>query len=165
MRRLPFLGIWIFTLILSACAPRGATGASIEVRDAWARAAAATDNSGHTAMGASEPGGNVGMGSVSAAYMVLQNNSSTPDRLLRIESDVAQAAELHLSELTGEVMTMRPIDYVEVPANGKAELKPGGMHLMLIGLKHDLIAGEKIPLVLVFENSGRIDVQAEVRAP
>jgi copper(I)-binding protein len=60
---------------------------------------------------------------------------------------------------------MRPIDYVEVPANGEAELKPGGMHIMLIGLKRDLKAGEKIPLVLVFENAGEIDVQAEVRAP
>jgi hypothetical protein len=95
----------------------------------------------------------------------LQNNGSTADRLVGAESDVAEAVELHISEMKGEVMTMRPIEYVEVPANGQAELKPGGMHIMLIGLKRDLKAGEKVALTLVFENGGRIDVEAEVRAP
>jgi copper(I)-binding protein len=97
--------------------------------------------------------------------MVLRNNSAVADKLLRAESDVAGAVELHISEMQGEVMTMRPIEYVEVPANGEAELKPGGMHVMLIGIKHDLKPGEKVKLVLVFEKAGRIDVEAEVRAP
>lgn len=165
MGRLAVSGILLFSLVLSACASRGSTGASIEVRDAWVRAATATDPSGHGTMATPETGGIQGMGSVSAAYMILKNNSAEPEKLLRVESDVAGAVELHISEMTGEVMTMRPVEFVEVPANGQAELKPGGLHIMLIGLKHDLKAGDQIPLVLVFENAGKIEVKAEVRAP
>jgi periplasmic copper chaperone A len=162
MGRLPVIGMLIGMLILSGCGAGGAGGTSIVVRDAWARAATAIDMSGQATP---ESGGMEGMGSVSGAYMILRNNSAAPDKLLRVESDVAGAVELHISEMAGEVMTMRPLEYVEVPAKGEAELKPGGMHIMLIGLKRDLKAGEKIPLVLVFEKAGKVDVQAEVRAP
>ena len=159
-----FFGLLIFLTALTACSLGGTGSAAIEVRDAWARAATAMGTEGQGGM-STPMAGMEGMGANSAAYMLLQNNSSTADRLLRVESDVAEAVELHMSEMQGEVMTMRPIEYVEVPANGVAELKPGGMHVMLIGLKQDLKAGEMITLVLVFENAGEISVQAEVRAP
>ncbi|OGO33748.1 MAG: hypothetical protein A2W35_12340 [Chloroflexi bacterium RBG_16_57_11] len=165
MSKLPVLGILIFTLILSACEPWLTTGASIEVRDAWARAATAVDMSGQETMATKESASMEGMGSVSAAYMILHNKRTTPDRLLRVESEVAEAVELHISEMAGDVMTMRPIDFIEVPPNGEVEVKPGGIHIMLIGLKRDLRPGDKIPLVLVFENAGEISVEAEVRSP
>jgi len=60
---------------------------------------------------------------------------------------------------------MHPVDSIEVPANGQVDLKPGGLHIMLIGLTGDLVAGEKIPLTLEFENAGKIQVEAEIRAP
>jgi copper(I)-binding protein len=158
------IGWLTFMVIATACGLSGPGSAAIEVQSPWARAA--------TAMGTGSQGGMAtpatemeGMGANSAAYMILQNNTSTADRLLRAESDVAQAVELHISEMKGEVMTMHPIEFVEVPANGKAELKPGGMHIMLIGLKQDLKPGDKINLTLVFENAGRVNVEAEVRAP
>jgi periplasmic copper chaperone A len=165
MKLLPVFGILIFAVLLSTCVSGGATSGSIEVRDAWVRAASAMEMNEYGTMTTPESDGMQGMGSVSAAYMHLRNNGATPDKLLRVESDAAEAVELHTSEMTGEVMTMRPNEFVEVPANGEAELKPGGMHVMLIGLKHDLKAGDKISLVLVFENAGKIGVQAEVRAP
>lgn len=156
------LSVMVF---LAACGSRSTGGATIEVLDAWARAANAMKPEGHGGMQTPAVAGMEGMGANSAAYMVLRNNGSKDDRLLRAESDVAEAVELHMSEMQGEVMTMRPIEYVEVPAGGEAQLKPGGMHVMLIGLKHTLNAGDSIDLVLVFENAGRVNVRAEVRAP
>ena len=163
VRTLTFL---IVLAILTACNPAKTGGATIEVMNAWARAAAALEDAGgHGEMATPSAGQMGGMGVNSAAYMLLQNKSSTPDKLLRVESDVAEAVELHISEMQGEVMTMRPLEFVEVPAKSEAELKPGGMHIMLIGLKKDLKAGEKFDLVLVFEKAGEINVQVEVRAP
>ncbi|MCK4899380.1 MAG: copper chaperone PCu(A)C, partial [Anaerolineales bacterium] len=54
---------------------------------------------------------------------------------------------------------------VDVPARGQVELKPGGLHIMLIGLSRDLKAGDQVSLSLGFEKSGEIKVEAEVRAP
>jgi periplasmic copper chaperone A len=166
MRRVRMLVFLTYLALLSACVPASSgSGATIEVTDAWARAAMAMATEGHGEMPTPAEGTMAGTGANSAAYMLLRNKTSTPDKLLGVESQAAKAVELHVSELQGDVMTMRPIEFVEVPANGEAELKPGGMHVMLIGLKHDLKAGEVIDLVLVFEKAGRIKVQAEVRAP
>ena len=54
---------------------------------------------------------------------------------------------------------------IEVPAGGQVELKPGGYHVMLIGLMRDLSDGEKFPLTLQFEKGGEVTVEAEVRQP
>jgi hypothetical protein len=165
MKGMWWAGVLLCALVLASCASGGADRAPIEVSDAWVRAAGGMQMEGQGAMATPAMGDMQGMGMVSAAYMRLRNNGAVADRLLRAESDVAEAVELHTSEMQGEVMTMRPIEYVEVPANGQAELKPGGMHVMLIGLKRELKVGETVSLVLVFEKAGRISVQAEVRAP
>lgn len=165
MRAIRLVGVVVVLLVLAACGSASTSGATIEVQDAWVRAAMAMNPEGHGGMATPAAAGMGGMGANSAAYMVLRNQGSTADRLLRAESDAAEAVELHISEMQGEVMTMRPIEYVEVPAKGEAELKPGGMHVMLIGLKQSLKVGDSIDLVLVFENAGRINVKAEVRAP
>lgn len=165
MIRVRILVFLTYLALLSACVPASTGGAAIEVTDAWARAAMAMGTEGHGEMPTPAEGSMTGTGANSAAYMLLRNKTTTPDKLLGVESQAAKAVELHVSELQGDVMTMRPIEFVEVPANGEAELKPGGKHVMLIGLKHDLKAGEVIDLVLVFEKAGRINVQAEVRAP
>jgi copper(I)-binding protein len=103
--------------------------------------------------------------SMSAAYMLITNNGADPDRLLSIESDAAHAVELHESREVDGVMQMEPIVAIDIPANASAELKPGGMHVMLIGLTKDLNAGDKVKLVLKFEKAGNVTIDAEVRAP
>ena len=123
---------------------QGAGAARVQAADVWARAAAA---------------GN------SAAYMILRNSGDSTDRLVKVESDIANAVELHKTTMEGSMMKMAPVENVEVPAKGQAELKPGGFHVMLIGLKRELKAGEKIKLKLQFEKAGAQEIEAEVRKP
>ena len=125
---------------------QGAAATKIQAVDAWARAGAAEMGNG-------------------AAYMILRNSGDTADRLVKAESDVAGAVELHKSSMEGGMMKMAPVENIEVPAKSQAELKPGGLHVMLIGLKRDLKAGEKIKLKLQFEKAGAQEVEAEVRNP
>ena len=61
------------------------------------------------------------------------------------------------------MMQMSPVPNIPVPANGKAELKPGGLHMMLIGLNRELKAGDKVQLTLNFEKAGKVPVTAEVK--
>jgi hypothetical protein len=105
------------------------------------------------------------MGANGAAYMMIKNEGGAADKLLRAESDVAEAVELHMSEMKDGVMSMHPVDYIEIPAEGQTELKPGGLHIMLIGLRQELNVGEKLTMKLEFEQSGIVTVEAEVRAP
>jgi copper(I)-binding protein len=98
-----------------------------------------------------------------AAYLVLQNNGAAEDKLLSVESDVAKTIELHETKESGGMMEMSPVPNIPVPANGKAELKPGGFHVMLISLNRELKVGEKVQLTLNFEKAGKIQVTAEVR--
>ncbi len=62
-------------------------------------------------------------------------------------------------------MTMSPVEAIDVPANGQVELKPGGYHIMLIGLKQDMKVGDKIKLTLTFEKAGNVIVEAGVMEP
>ena len=61
------------------------------------------------------------------------------------------------------VMKLRPLKAIDVKANGEATLKPGGMHVMLVGLKQPLKEGENFPLTLTFEKAGKIDVKVAVK--
>jgi copper(I)-binding protein len=95
----------------------------------------------------------------------LRNSGDSTDRLVKVESDIANAVELHKTTMEGSMMKMAPVENVEVPAKGQAELKPGGLHVMLIGLKRELKADEKIKLKLQFEKGGTQEVEAVVRKP
>lgn len=153
-------GLWaVLTLVMfiaSCAASAGAvTVGSLTISNAWARAAEAMPMD----HGDAQSGGN------GAAYLVIENKGSTPDRLLRVESDAAMQTEIHLSEMKDDVMKMAPVDGVDIPANGKVELKSGGYHIMMIGLKHDLKEGEKVRLKLTFETTGSVEIDAVVRAP
>lgn len=151
-----FLLVWL----LSGCA--GDSNNPIQVRDAWVRAATSGEGVSHDS---TQDMMDHSAGSNSAAYMIITNNRSDPDRLTRAESDIAHSTELHKSENVDGVMTMRPVNAVEIPAGGVAELQPGGIHIMLVGLTRDLKAGEKVQIILEFEKAGKIAVEAEVRAP
>lgn len=111
-------------------------------------------------------GDSMGMGvggAMSAIYMTIHNTGSEADRLIKAQSDAAQVVEIHTMEEKDGVMTMHPVDGIDVPANGDAELKPGGFHVMLIGLTRDLTIGEQVTVTLTFEKAGDVTLQADVR--
>jgi len=87
-----------------------------------------------------------------AAYVTIQ--SPTADRLISAASPVAKKVELHTMEMAGMVMKMRPIAGLDIPADQLVTLKPGGEHIMLIGLQHPLREGQTFPLTLNFEKAG-----------
>lgn len=98
-----------------------------------------------------------------AVYMHLMNEGGADDRLVSVESDVAEAAELHETKMDeNDVMQMRPIEAVNLPAGGSATLEPGGMHVMLIGLTKELATGDTFEVTLNFENSEPQTIQVEV---
>jgi hypothetical protein len=105
------------------------------------------------------------MAANTAGYMLIENNGDQSDELLRAESDIAEAVELHQSEMVDDVMKMRQVESIEVPSNGVVELKPGGYHIMFIGLRDPLDSGDKVEITLIFENFGELPVLAEVRSP
>ena len=157
MRHIIFVLLLTLTALLSACAP-APEGVHLEIESPWVRSSAAA--SGSTDMDAM-----AASASTSAAYMVIRNAGTEPDTLLAVRADAAEVVELHVSETKNGVTMMSAVENVPVPARGKAELKPGGLHIMLIKLKQELTAGEKITLTLVFEKSGEIQVEAEIKNP
>ena len=64
-----------------------------------------------------------------------------------------------------DVMKMRQVEFIEVPPGGSVELKPGGYHIMFIGLNTLLEQGDEVEITLVFENFGELPVLAGVKAP
>lgn len=105
-----------------------------------------------------------GTAGAGAAYMTLRGGA-TGDKLVSASAAaVAGKAELHDHIRDGDVMRMRKIDAISVPANGAAELKPGGLHVMLMGLKQPLKTGEAFDLTLTFEKAGVVTVKVPVLA-
>jgi copper(I)-binding protein len=105
----------------------------------------------------------MGGGGTGAVYATLANAGVQADSLVSASTDVAQTVELHEVKHEGGVMKMRPVQAIPVPAKGKTELKPGGYHIMLMGLKHDLKPGDTIPVTLKFERGGEVRVEAAVK--
>ena len=95
-------------------------------------------------------------------YMTLTNNSAKADRLLSVTTAASEAAQVHESVEKGGVATMKPVGVLEIPAGGTVELKPGGLHVMLTGLKAPLKKGDMILLELKFEQAGPVEVMAHV---
>jgi copper(I)-binding protein len=103
---------------------------------------------------AGQPGG---------AYLKL-DNAGADDRLLSAKTELASRTELHSMAMEGDVMRMRQVDAIELPNGKTVELKPGGLHLMLLGLKAPLKSGDKFPLTLRFEKAGEVTVTVNVEA-
>ncbi len=87
---------------------------------------------------------------------------STPDRLLSVSAGVAKMVELHTMEMEGNVMRMRPIDGIDIPAGQAVELSPGGKHIMFMGLAQPLKVGDSFPLTLRFQKAGEVKVNVKV---
>lgn len=99
-----------------------------------------------------------------ATYFHIVNTSAAPDRLLSTASPVAERVELHMHEHVDGVMKMRHVDAVDLPAHGEAVFEPGGLHVMLIGLRQPLVEGEHFPLTLGFERAGEVTVEVQVQS-
>ena len=89
-------------------------------------------------------------------------NGGPADRLVSARSPASSTVELHTMRMEGDVMRMREVEAIELPAGQTVELKPGGLHLMLMGLKAPLKAGETVPVTLKFEKAGEVTVQLKV---
>ena len=101
--------------------------------------------------------------SVAGGFMKIDNHGNL-DQLISASSPVAAEVQLHEMSMDGSVMKMRQIKEIAVPADGAVELKPGGLHLMLIGVKTPLKVGELVPLKLKFAKAGDVEVSFSVKA-
>ena len=95
----------------------------------------------------------------------LANKGAADDRLVSVSSPAADHVEMHTMAMDGDVMRMRQVPGIVIPAGGHVDMAPGnGYHLMMIGLKQPLKAGDKIPARLTFEKAGTVDVELHVQA-
>lgn len=152
-------GLLLAALVVGSVAAGCSSGsASIVIADPWVRNSPAVAGAG-------------------AAYMRIENSGSAADALVGVSSPAATTAEVHETYViesappsasdgmggSGEMMGMRPIARLDIPAGGTVELKPGGYHIMLMNLTRELKPGDKIEITLKFEEAGEIKITAEVR--
>ena len=98
-----------------------------------------------------------------AVFLSIVNAGRTDDALDGARSDVAGATEVHESYQVAGGDAMRHIPSLAIPAGQTVVLKPGGYHIMLIGLKRELRAGDKFTIGLHFAHAGWIDVPVVVK--
>jgi periplasmic copper chaperone A len=104
-----------------------------------------------------------GLGTTGAIYFTVVSKSD-PDQLLGVSTPVAATAELHETSVDNGVMKMRPVQSIALVPGKPVTLKPGGYHVMLMGLKNPLKAGTNFPLTLTFEHAQPVTVTANVEA-
>jgi periplasmic copper chaperone A len=138
-RALRWLALTLLLLVAG-----GAMAGELTVTSAWSRA--------------TPPG--VGMGVV---YFRIENGSGKSDRLLKIRTSAASGAGVHRTEIVEGIARMREVAVLHVAAGEKLEFAPGGLHVMLMGLKKPLVAGKTFVLELVFEVAGPRRVTVTVR--
>jgi periplasmic copper chaperone A len=101
---------------------------------------------------------------VGAGYLTIMNKGKAPDRLIGGSAAPASRFEIHNTVVEGGVAKMRPIAGLEIKPGETVELKPGGMHVMLLGLKQPLKQGQRIKGTLVFEQAGTVAIEFAVQA-
>lgn len=99
----------------------------------------------------------------------MQIRSDQPTRLVEVSSSAAKTAQIHEMSMQGDVMKMRAVKGLDVPAGQTVELKPGSYHIMLMDLNAQIKAGDTVPLTLVFEGADKkretVNVKATARSP
>ena len=119
---------------------------AIEIGHPWSRATPPTAESG-------------------GGFLAITNTGTTPDRLIAVKSPAADKVEIHEMKMDGNIMRMREVEKgIEIPPGATVELKPGGFHVMFMGLRAPFAKDAKVPLTLVFEKAGSIDVELLVQA-
>lgn len=122
----------------------GAAHAQVTVTDPWVRATVPQQK---------------------ATGFFVQLQSATDSKLVAASSPITPVVEVHEMTMQDNVMKMRQIPAVELPAGKTVELKPGGYHVMLMDLKEQVKAGDTIPVTLVFEGKDGKRQSMEVKAP
>lgn len=132
--------------MLAACLLTASAQAQVTVHDAWVRAT-------------------VPQQTATGAFMRFESASDL--KLVAVSSPLTPAVEIHEMAMQNDVMRMRQVHMLDVPAGKIVELKPGGYHVMLLSLKQQVKVGETVSLKLEFENAGgkrqSVDVLAKVR--
>ena len=117
---------------------------ALKIGHPWARATAPTAPAG-------------------GGFLSVTNNGTVPDRLVSAQSTAAETVQIHEMKMDGDVMRMREVGQgLEIPPGATVTLASGGFHLMMMGLKGPLKQGTKVPLTLVFEKAGKIDVELAI---
>lgn len=119
---------------------------ALEITRPWTRATPATAQAG-------------------GGFLTIVNKGSTPDRLIAARSTASDKVEVHEMRMDGNVMKMRELEKgLEIPAGATVMLKPGGYHIMFMGLKAPFAKDAKVPVTLVFEKAGSLDIVLDVEA-
>lgn len=143
MKKLFLAALGAASLVASIGTSFAQSKGDLEIEKPWARATA--------------PGASVGGG-----YLVIRNKGAAGDRLLGVTSPVCARVEMHEMAMEKDVMRMREVKGVDVPAKKSVEFRPGGFHLMLMELKAPLRQGDKVPVTLRFEKAGEVKTELVV---
>ena len=130
--------------LIAALASSAAFAQTVEVKDAWVR----TTVQGQKATG---------------AFMKLTAKDGA--KLVGVSSPAAGVGEVHEMKMEGDVMKMRAVPALELPAHQSVELKPGGYHLMLMNLKQPLAAGQHVPVTLSVQDAQGAKSTLSIQAP
>jgi copper(I)-binding protein len=133
---------WLISLLIAGTA--SAAFAQVDVKDAWIRAT-------------------VSQQKATGAFMRLTAPQTM--RIVQVSSPVAGVAEIHEMSMVGDVMRMRPVAALELPANKTVELKPGGYHVMLMELKQTIKEGDMVPLTFQLEGPDGKRSSLELKVP
>jgi hypothetical protein len=116
--------------------PATAAPPGLSVTDAWSRPATGVNGAG---------------------FMALSNRGPKPDRLVSASSPAAARVEFHTTTMSGGMASMEKLTNVSAPAGGTVSFRPGGKHLMLMGLKRPLKAGDRFPVTLTFASGAKVE--------
>lgn len=140
----PITRLALASLAFATAAVCAQPAATIQVEQAWARPTVAGQLAG-------------------GGFVTLRNTGSKADKLIGGSTPAAKRLELHSMKLAGDVMQMEEVGSVDLPAGQTVALKPGGLHIMLMGLQSPLKIGSSIPVTLKFEKAGEITVDMRVQ--
>ena len=132
--------------LVSLCAfvpPALADDSPIIASDAWARPTLTGTRTG-------------------AVYLMLSNRGALGDRLVGVSTPVAERAEVHEDVTENGVMSMKPVPQLALPAGARTAIEPGHYHVMLVGMKRALAAGENFPITLTFASAPPLEVNVSV---
>ena len=102
---------------------------------------------------------------VGGGFLTIENEGPEADRLISASSPAAATVQVHEMAMQGDVMKMRHLaDGLELPPGETVALSPGGLHLMFMGLKQAFVEGETVPVTLVFEKAGTVELALPVLA-
>lgn len=143
------LAALVLVPVLALAAPASAQDyrlGGLEISQPWTRATPPTARAG-------------------GGFLTITNKGTTPDRLIAVRSTVSEKVEVHEMRMDGNVMRMRELEKgLEIPPGATVTLKPGSYHIMFMELRAPLAKDATVPVTLVFEKAGSIDVAMKVEA-